>query len=424
VKRVRSQIGKTALALTSALIAALVFSFALTAQNNRKFYLVTGYTTTRGPQKVASNLFRVDPTDQSFELVTELIAGGVGSLSTSVDHERRVVSVISGSNEAVAFSMDAPDVIRRFPIPHDGFQTLASFIDLPGGRVALAVETLNSSGKQSLIGINVAPLDPAAKPQELDWKSYGSARTEGWWSPGDEKRYGGAIELWVKNGKTISTQSISFADKRINQVELDVPLPREAASQAEEKTWGILVNNDEITVLLRLFDPTLAGTEKITLYIYDKKTKAWHTEDFDGGLSSFRGFGSWIAVNQAEANYVVINGVGQPKPVAKESPGKSERQQILDPQDNYRDQSRIDSLFSDYYPGIIRLYDVRSGRKYRIDTGQGDSEVLLVDGNTIYYRVNDTLYRAEIGQSAIQNPSEIVRNPNIQFAHWAFLSSK
>jgi hypothetical protein len=121
---------------------------------------------------------------------------------------------------------------------------------------------------------------------------------------------------------------------------------------------------------------------------------------------------------------VVVNGTAQPKPIVKESPGKAERQQILDPEDWYRDQAPIDSLFENYFPGIIHLYDVRSGRRYRIDTGQGDSEVLLVDGNTIYYRVNDKLFRADIGPSAIQNPVQIVRNPNVQFAHWAFLAKK
>ena len=409
---------------SSAIVLALLVTFVLKAQNYRKLYLVTGYTTTSGPQKVASNLFKVDPGGSTFEFVSELVAGEVGSLSTNVDHERRVVAVMSGSNEAVAFSMDAPEAIRRFPIPHEGFQTLASFIDLPGGRVAFALETLTSSGKASLIGITVVPLDTAAKAAELAWKNYETARTEGTWSPGDQKRYGGAIELWVKNGKASSRQSVSFSDKRINEVELAVPIPKEAASQSDGQRWGILVNNDEISVLLGLFDQSAGAGGKITLYIYDKKTKAWHSESFDGELSSFRGFGSWIAVNQAEANYVVINGVGQPKPVAKKSPGQSERQQILDPQDSYRDQATIDSLFSNYYPGIISLYDLRSGRRYRIETGQGDSEVLLVDGNTIYYRVNDTLFRAGIGPTAIQNPIEIARNPNIQLAHWAFLSGK
>lgn len=423
MKRRRSRIAKFAWAL----IVALVLSFLLEAQNYRQLYLVTGYTTRNGPQKVASNLFRVDPIGHALNLVAELVDGKTGSLSTNVDHERRVVAVMSGTNEAVAFSMDDPGITRRFPIPHDGFHTLSSFIDLPMGGVALALETQISTGRQSLIGINLAPLDPDARPRELAWESYKSIRTEGWWSPGDQPPYGGGIEIWVRNGKVFTNQIDSFSDKRNNEVELAIPIPRGPASEIDGRSWRILINNDEIEVLLRLFDPPPepAGTiGKITLYIYDKKAQIWHTETFDGELSSFRGFGSWITVNQAEANHVVVNGVFQPKPVVKESPGKAERQQILDPEDWYRDQAPIDSLFENYFPGIIHLYDVRSGRRYRIDTGQGDTEVLLVDGNTIYYRVNGTLYRADIGQSTIQNPIEIAHDPNVQLAHWAFLANK
>src|SRR4051812_24539609 len=163
----------------TALIITILLSFVLKAQDSRQLYLVTGYTTRNGPQKVASNLFKVDPIGHTLNLAAELVDGKTGSISTNVDHERRVVAVMSGANEAVAFSMDAPELTRRFPMPHDGFQTLASFIDVSGGGVALALQTRSSSGKESLIGVNLARLDPVAQPQELSWESYKSIRTEG-----------------------------------------------------------------------------------------------------------------------------------------------------------------------------------------------------------------------------------------------------
>src|SRR3954469_13087854 len=140
-------------AAATALIVTFLLSFVLEAQDNRQLYLITGYTTRNGPQKVASNLFRVDPIRHALNLVTKLVDGKTGSLSTNVDHERRLVAVMSGSNEAVAFSMDDPEATRRFPMPLDGFPMLASFIDVPGGEVALSIQTLNSSGKESLVGI-------------------------------------------------------------------------------------------------------------------------------------------------------------------------------------------------------------------------------------------------------------------------------
>src|SRR4051812_33410782 len=160
----------------TALIITILLSFVLKAQASRQLYLVTGYTTRNGPQKVASNLFRVDPIRHALNLVTKLVDGKTGSLSTNVDHERRLVAVMSGSNEAVAFSMDDPEATRRFPMPLDGFPMLASFIDVPGGEVALSIQTLNSSGKESLVGINLAPLNSVSRPRELAWESYKTIR--------------------------------------------------------------------------------------------------------------------------------------------------------------------------------------------------------------------------------------------------------
>ena len=50
-------------------------------------------------------------------------------------------------------------------------------------------------------------------------------------------------------------------------------------------------------------------------------------------------------------------------------------------------------------------------------TGQGDSEVLLVGGDDVYYRVNDTLYKVKIGTTAIENPIKMTTSADVQLAH-------
>jgi len=44
--------------------------------------------------------------------------------------------------------------------------------------------------------------------------------------------------------------------------------------------------------------------------------------------------------------------------------------------------------YKDVYPGKLHLYDVDTERTYTISTKQGDSEILLVDNNTVYYRAS------------------------------------
>lgn len=59
--------------------------------------------------------------------------------------------------------------------------------------------------------------------------------------------------------------------------------------------------------------------------------------------------------------------------------------------------------------------------RYQIKTGEGDSEVLLVDGDEVYYRVNQTLYRATLGTSRVEHPTQILSDETVQLSHWAFI---
>jgi hypothetical protein len=107
-----------------------------------------------------------------------------------------------------------------------------------------------------------------------------------------------------------------------------------------------------------------------------------------------------------------------------QSPGVLLRNRVLNPHDRESDQATIDDLFKRslyYFPGALHLYDIRSKKRYVINTGIGDSEVLLIEGSAVYYRVDDSLFRAQIGSNDVQNAVVLLRDENVQVAHWAFL---
>ena len=74
-----------------------------------------------------------------------------------------------------------------------------------------------------------------------------------------------------------------------------------------------------------------------------------------------------------------------------------------------------------YSPGILILYNVNTRKKYTIETNQGDSEVLLVENNTVYYRSNRSIYKAEIGEKEIKKGTLLVENDIVPDIHWAFI---
>lgn len=74
-----------------------------------------------------------------------------------------------------------------------------------------------------------------------------------------------------------------------------------------------------------------------------------------------------------------------------------------------------------WFPGTLILYDVETGRQLRIDTDQGDSEVLLVDGANVFYRADRRLFRAVIGPAGLERVTLVASDPAIGNAHVAFI---
>ena len=76
----------------------------------------------------------------------------------------------------------------------------------------------------------------------------------------------------------------------------------------------------------------------------------------------------------------------------------------------------------DYFPGRLHLYDIETGKMLTINTNQGDSEVVLVEGDTVYYRVNDRLYAAPVSETGIGIPRQIAKDEIIRDVHYAFMT--
>jgi hypothetical protein len=74
-----------------------------------------------------------------------------------------------------------------------------------------------------------------------------------------------------------------------------------------------------------------------------------------------------------------------------------------------------------YAPGILFSYDTSKNKLCQWATGQGDSEVLLVDGDTVYYRVNRSIHGARIGEERLEDHTLLVEDDVVPDIHWAFL---
>jgi hypothetical protein len=85
---------------------------------------------------------------------------------------------------------------------------------------------------------------------------------------------------------------------------------------------------------------------------------------------------------------------------------------------------RLDRILEEtgiVYPGRLHIYDVESERSYLIVTNQGDSEVLLVENNTVYYRVSDRVYSVALTDQGLGPARLLATSDLVRDAHWAFI---
>jgi hypothetical protein len=150
---------------------------------------------------------------------------------------------------------------------------------------------------------------------------------------------------------------------------------------------------------------------------YNKQTKQWFTRDFTGDKTSVYSYGNWL-VGTILQSYKKYSGDTLEK---KYSPGKELRKKL-----NSNNPFNVDERFFDYgvySPGILYLLNTFSQKYIEIVTNQGDSEILLVEDNMVYYRVNDEIFKSIIiNDEKLGTPELLIKNIDVLDIHWAFIT--
>jgi len=191
-------------------------------------------------------------------------------------------------------------------------------------------------------------------------------------------------------------------------------VPREHLAGLKQPSAGIGVNNSQILVL----GISEKGGADYRLLALRKRDDTWHRVPLPAApansrgwppFRTARGFGHFIAIVEAH-----------PKDAQnRESAGRAEWRKAAS-----KTGPDVASLFrvaEVVFPGRLHLYDAETERSYTIATNQGDSEILLVENNTVYYRASDRLYSVAIVESSLGTPHLITTADAIRDAHWAFV---
>ncbi len=210
------------------------------------------------------------------------------------------------------------------------------------------------------------------------------------------------------------------------------------------KSWGtygyyntISINNsDVLAIITNNSVPKEKVLGEIGYQIKNKTTGEWHFKSFKGGRTSIVGFGKWIAGTVVDPNrgtYFLEMGKPIKYDFKRITPGIENRKPLFSsPEEEERFYGESESFdqrngqFGDYYPGILFLYNAET-RKYieweTLENGrsQGDSEILLVANEIVYYRINDKIYEAQIENGIRIGESKLlIQDDRVRDIHWGF----
>lgn len=194
------------------------------------------------------------------------------------------------------------------------------------------------------------------------------------------------------------------------------PLVLPDSLQLGKKMILLIILNNQNQLALHLSSTEFVNNQigSTTLIIYDYNKQKWYKQQLKGNYSNINSYGKWLAG-------VVYDYTGQSYNDNKESPGKDVRVK-LNSQNEFNADIRF-YYFNIYSPGILYLFNTYTQKYIEWNTGQGDSEILLVEDDKVYYRVNDEIYKASILKGEkLGKPELLIKGPQVLDIHWAFIS--
>ena len=377
-------------------------------------YLLAGTTTDHGLDSYPVTIYRIDPNKRTLWKVRTVAPASQGAMAI-LDDTSNIIFVISphtSPNVVDIVRKNSPEVVDEVRINEDqgnviGILAAASREENDNKSYVLlpTVSGPNITDHPTITSVSAAIPEKGSRVETDQWRRYHDVRVEG-------QSGGGELSsqlLGVSNGHKID---LSIGPKGI---ELCESLPDHAEHWEGRRVSIISVNDRFIVIgLTRSREQLQTGDlQSAVYYVYDRKSNKWTSLPMSSDSPRARVFGSWLATI---AEYY--------RPANDDNPGReNERSFSTKELPNVKDEFNSIAGASYRIPGILDLYNLVDGRRLTIHTNQEDSEILGVFGDSIIYRVNDSIYQTTISGGNLVNQHLLVTDQDVPEIHWSFMSS-
>lgn len=408
-----------------AILSVIALSMQISAQD---LYLLTGTPTPNSDLRFGSAVFQVDPARGALKNVRDVVSKEIGVDFVEADYDDRLIvlgypQVVPSTFAVVKMDNPTKETSSTIPLDRKSGVTTHYLLDVPGRGVGQALNLFDAttdaqgrllenpaSDRLAVIWLSGPPRNWEVHP----WTDMLYVRCSGYFGTAA----GSNDFLRVRAGSDGMLSGDILSGHPEN---LGIPAPPHLSPPlAKYEDLLLSVNNDEMAVISRIGKTKGLYGAADNLFVFSKDSSTWKQVSIPAGSSLIRGFRNWIAGTAAELDEQHL----------RQSPGREKRMAgKMHPGTGHRmpEEVSVEEIFSHlgetYFPGELFLYNAKTGKSYTISTGQGDSEVVLVTDNAVYYRVNDALYRVAVNSDSLGKPELLVKDPVIFQVHWAFLTA-
>jgi hypothetical protein len=378
-----------------------------------QLFLVTGSQSPKSPQGSASVLLEVGHGGEVVQ-VGDIAPQSAGTWFIDISYDDRKVVAFSPGNGAdlkaqnVVVDFDKAAVVKRCPLPKNlvGYVAIAEWMaEVQAKGLSMLEQSVASDPVANKGVITAMSLNP----------SVGCESSYEIIAPADIKSIvtngrAGVADLAVNEGVPFAMDRDGKIIKRFaggDIAYLGYQVPSEFLAGLDRPSFSVMINN---SVVLAVVVGGVAPDKSYRLLIFRKRDQTWHSvPNPSDGYPAARSFEHYLSLSEAH-----VKSAEYP-----ESAGRGEWRKASGKMGPSISASLLESNL--VYPGRLHLYDLDSEKVYTIETKQGDSEVLLVEDGTVYYRVSDRLYSAHIATSGVSGGRLLTTNEAIRDAHWAFI---
>lgn len=337
-----------------------------------------------------------------------------------IDYDRQRAFLLNGHREAIVLDLVQDSVTKRCAIPSSpGKRSLQEWLvdDPMLGPIITFLRINGEISQDELVGFITDPLLPCSESiQNLRREQvsrYASAGDAGVSGEAHQNPYAAVLDHGVVRG-WVGGEPIWFP------MPFDPALAKLVPSQPN--SVGICVRNREIEAI----SVSLGTLESQSFWARERGDGQWFRLPYaPGEYLNPRGFGRYLVWPEA------IDAGSQNEQIKKNpklEPNRKRNAHVGE----WRKEPTKWGMSTEWalvhstsiYPGTLHILDVKTRKHFLIETGQSDSEVLLIERGTILYRASDRLYSVEINGESLGVSRKIAQSDLIRDAHWAYFARR